>query len=120
MTVSKSILIPADGTIFFYGRVGFHCIYVPHHLYFSDKHLSCFHVLAIINSATVNSEVHASFQILVFGFSFVFLILSCMSCLYILEISSLSLASFTNIFYHPEGCLFILIIASFAVKTKRL
>ena len=43
-----------------------------------------------------------------------------MSCLYILEISSLSLASFTNIFYHPEGCLFILFMASFAVKTKSL
>ena len=37
---------------------------------------------------------------------FVFLILSCMSCLYILEINPLSVASFANIFSHSEGCLF--------------
>ena len=37
---------------------------------------------------------------------FVFLVLSCMSCLYILEINSLSLASFAIIFSHSEGCLF--------------
>ena len=34
-----------------------------------------------------------------------FLILSCMSCLYILEIKPLSVASFTNIFSHSVGCL---------------
>ena len=38
---------------------------------------------------------------------FVFLLLSCMSCLYILEIKSLSVASFANIFPHSVGCLFI-------------
>ena len=38
---------------------------------------------------------------------FVFLILSFMSCLYILEINPLSIVSFANIFYHSEGCLFI-------------
>ena len=38
---------------------------------------------------------------------FVFLILSCMSTLYILEIP-LSVASFANIFSHSERCLFIL------------
>ena len=47
---------------------------------------------------------------------FVFLILSCMSCLYILEINPLSLASFANIFYHSEGCLFVLFMVSFAVQ----
>ena len=47
---------------------------------------------------------------------FVFLILSCMSCLYILEINPLSVASFANIFSHSEGCLFILFIVSFAVQ----
>ena len=31
---------------------------------------------------------------------FVFLILSCMSCLYVLEINPLSLTSFANIFFH--------------------
>ena len=47
---------------------------------------------------------------------FVFLILSCMSCLYILEINPLSVASFANIFFHSVGCLFILLMVSFAVQ----
>ena len=47
---------------------------------------------------------------------FAFLVLSCMSCLYILEINSLSVVSFTIIFSHSEGCLFILLIVSFAVQ----
>ena len=47
---------------------------------------------------------------------FVFLILSCMSCLYILEINSLSVVSFAIIFSHSEGCLFTLFIVSFAVQ----
>ena len=41
---------------------------------------------------------------------FVFLILSCMSCLYIFEINSLSVASFAIIFSHSEGSLFSLLI----------
>ena len=44
------------------------------------------------------------------------LVLSCLSCLYILEINSLSVASFATIFSHSEGCLFILLIVSFAVQ----
>ena len=36
---------------------------------------------------------------------FVFLILNCMSCWYILEINSLSVASFANIFSHSVGFL---------------
>ena len=47
---------------------------------------------------------------------FVFLILNCMSCLYILEINHLSVASFDIIFSHSKGCLFTLLIASFAVQ----
>ena len=47
---------------------------------------------------------------------FVFLVLSCMSYLYILKINSLSLVSFALIFYHCEGCLFILLIVSFIVQ----
>ena len=45
-----------------------------------------------------------------------FLILSCMSCLYILEMNSLSVVSFANIFYHSEVCLFVLFMVSFAVQ----
>ena len=46
---------------------------------------------------------------------YVVLILSCMSCLYILEINPLLVASFTNIFSHSKGCLFVLFMVSFAV-----
>ena len=48
--------------------------------------------------------------------SFIFLELSCRSCLYILEINPLSVVSFAIIFYHSEGCLFTLLIVSFAVQ----
>ena len=48
--------------------------------------------------------------------SFIFLELSCRICLYIFEINSLSIASFAIIFSHPEGCLFTLLIVSFAVQ----
>ena len=47
---------------------------------------------------------------------FVFLILNCMSCLYILEINPLSIDSFANIFSHCEGCLNVLFIVSFALQ----
>ena len=46
-----------------------------------------------------------------------FLILSCMSCLYILEINPLSVDSFANIFSHSQVCLFVLFMASFAMKS---
>ena len=47
---------------------------------------------------------------------YVFLVLSCMSCLYILEINPLSVVSFAIIFSHPEGCIFTLLIVPFAVQ----
>jgi len=43
---------------------------------------------------------------------FIFLELSCRSCLYIFEINPLSVASFAVIFSHSEGCLFTLLIVS--------
>ena len=46
---------------------------------------------------------------------FIFLILSCMSCLFIFEINSLSVALFAIIFSHSESCLFSLLIVSFIV-----
>ena len=48
--------------------------------------------------------------------SFIFLELSCRSCLYIFEISYLSVASFAIIFSLSEGCLFTLLIVSFVVQ----
>ena len=46
---------------------------------------------------------------------FIFLELSCRSCLYIFDISCLSVASFAIIFSHSEGS-FILLIVSFIVQ----
>ena len=50
---------------------------------------------------------------------FVFLALSCMCCLYILEIDPLSVVSFAIIFSHSGGCLFTLLIVSFAVQKAK-
>ena len=47
---------------------------------------------------------------------FIFLVLSCMSCLYILEINPLTVVSFAINFSHSEACLFTLLIASFIVQ----
>ena len=50
------------------------------------------------------------------GCLFVFLILSCMNCLFILEINPLLVTSFANIFSHFVGCLFFFFMVSFAVQ----
>ena len=47
---------------------------------------------------------------------FAFLVLSCISCLYILEINSLSVVPLAIIFSHSEGHLFTLFVVSFAVQ----
>ena len=54
----------------------------------------------------------AQFLIGLFGF----LILSCMNCLYILDINVLSVILFANIFSHSLGCLFAYIIYIFWMK----
>ena len=51
-----------------------------------------------------------------FLIGFVFLALSCMSCLYVLEINILSVVSLAFIFSNSEGCLFTLLTVSFAVQ----
>ena len=47
---------------------------------------------------------------------FVFLVLSCISWLFILEINPLSVVSFDIIFSYSESCLFTLPTVSFAVQ----
>ena len=57
----------------------------------------------------------SSFPHFLIGLS-AFLVLSSMTCLYILEINPLSVVSFAIIFSHSEGCLFTLLVVSFAVQ----
>ena len=47
---------------------------------------------------------------------FILLALTCINCLYILEINPLSVVSFAIIFSHSEDCLFTLFIVSFIVQ----
>ena len=55
------------------------------------------------------------FSLILIGL-FVFLALSCMSCLHILEPNPFSVVSFAVVFSRSEDCLFTLLIVSFAVQ----
>ena len=62
-TLVPSIWLQMALFLHFYGWVIFLCIYVPHLFIHSsvDRHLGCFHVLAIVNSVAMNIGVHVSF-----------------------------------------------------------
>ena len=83
------------------------------------------HLFMCLSAICISSLVKCLFKSFSFFFDsvpffsyflFVFLVLSYMSCLYILESNPLSVVSVAIIFSHSEGCLFTWLIVSFAVQ----
>ena len=83
-----------------------HCSF---HLHFSNNercwaslHVFFSHLYVVFGECLFRSFSHFLIGL------FVFLVLSCISCLYILEINPLSVVSYAIIFSYSEGCLFTL------------
>ena len=91
------------------------CEIIPHcgfdlHFSYNEQCWASFH--EFISHLYVFGEMSSAHSLI--GL-FIFLVLNCLSCLYILEINYLSV-SLAIIFSHSEGCLFTLLTVSFIVK----
>ena len=71
MTASRSVHVAASGIIPFFSMAEKYSIVSMYHtflIYYSiEGHLGCFQVLAIVNSAAVNTRVYVPFLIMIFS-----------------------------------------------------